>query len=462
MLPLDKKYLAEADELASAIQESEELATFLEEEEEEFYDQMKELYEPYANELHDKVARENPLQLIALEQRMMKEDYEGLFLPRMLGYSVLRGEVNDQFKYVRSQDHFRDLLIALCESPHFEVLKKRIGQSIQVGFALSSDIWITSLIASFENKRIRYFLQAQKIDRYRDVDGRVDGYKIFKRQFINFNYMTADFPKNLGELKVSWNPVKEFLLYRIERKLNNSSVQPFLKSFVEHQDFKGHNEHLQIMGLYALFFEMNETDAAHLFKHFNETRKAKPEFAESWLNFILEIHQSKRVDLDAYADARVYNILDKKIKDSLTGYYELMATVHSSGYHTEEAMEAVKTFYNNHEGRSIINECVRMTIYHYLARLLNNLEVSDYQSLFDVSKIYTVYIGIFANEQFNISVKELSMRYVKRLLKHYTDKRGKDYQDIKRFVSSTFQDLNFLKEKEVVELFKTRRKKKVS
>jgi hypothetical protein len=71
-----------------------------------------------------------------------------------------------------------------------------------------------------------------------------------------------------------------------------------------------------------------------------------------------------------------------------------------------------------------------------------------------------VYIHIFANEEFNLSVKDLSMRYVKRLLKHYTDKRGKDYQDIKKFVSTTFQDLNFLKEKDVVELFKTRRKRK--
>jgi hypothetical protein len=121
-------------------------------------------------------------------------------------------------------------------------------------------------------------------------------------------------------------------------------------------------------------------------------------------------------------------------------------------------MEAVKAFYNHHEGRSLINECLRMAIFQYFSRLLNNLEVREYHELFSLAKIYTVYIHIFANEEFNLSVKDLSMRYVKRLLKHYTDKRGKDYQDIKKFVSTTFQDLNFLKEKDVVELFKTRRK----
>jgi hypothetical protein len=69
-------------------------------------------------------------------------------------------------------------------------------------------------------------------------------------------------------------------------------------------------------------------------------------------------------------------------------------------------------------------------------------------------------MNIFANQQFNQQLKELSLEYVSKLLKKYTDKRGKDYQDIKKFVTTTFQDLGFLKEKEVVEMFKTRRKRK--
>ena len=45
-------------------------------------------------------------------------------------------------------------------------------------------------------------------------------------------------------------------------------------------------------------------------------------------------------------------------------------------------------------------------------------------------------------------------------MRKYTDKRSRDYQDIKKFVSVHFQDYGFLKEKEVVELFKTRRKRR--
>lgn len=462
MLPLDKSYLEELETISEAIQESDELAYYLSEEEDAYYEQLKERFEPYIEDLYNRVAANDPLQLESLDRRLMEEDMEGLFLPRVLGYSVLRGEVNNQHKYVLPQDHFKDILMAICNSPNFDMLKKRSGQSIQMGFAMSSDIWITNLLATIENKRIKYFLQSQKLDKYRTPEGRAKGFQLYKKQFQHFNYMTAAFPRNAGELKVLWSPLKEFLLYRIERNLNNNSLMPFLKAFIENEEFQGHDEHLQIMGLYATFFDLNEEDREHLSVNFNKTRQKHPEFNQRWLEFILEMHESTRVDLNADADGRISAIIKQFGNDDLTEYYALMDVIHGVGYMQEETMEAVKLFYNHHEGRSLINECVRMTIYHYFVRLLNNLEVTDYQELFELAKIYTVYIKIFANQQFNQDVKYLSLRYIDRLMKHYTDKRGKDYQDIKKFVSTTFQDLNFLTEKEVTEMFKTRRKKKQS
>ncbi|TAK41403.1 MAG: hypothetical protein EPO28_08685 [Saprospiraceae bacterium] len=460
MLPLDKEYLDEVEAIAKSIQESEELAAYLQEEEDEYYERMKEVFEPSIQAVHTRVANENPLQLISLERRLMQEDFEGLGLPRMLGYSVMRGEFDSDYKYVRPQDHFKDLVLAICQSANFELLKKRIGQSIQIGLALSSDIWITNLIATIENKKIRYFLQSQKLDKYRSCEGRAEGYRIFSRQFRQFNYMTADFPHTVGELKVMWSSLKEFLLYRLERKLDNTSLLPFMKEFIENEEFQGQDEHLQVMGIYASFFDLNEDDLLHLVQNFSKTREKHPDFIQSWFEFILELHKSDRVPVDAYADARIFNILDPAINDKMSEYYNLMATIHSMGYTQEETMETVKTFYSQHEGRSLVNECVRMSIKHYFDQLLNNLEATDYQELFESAKIYTVYIRIFNNQQFNLDIKRLSMRYIKLLLKKYTDKRGKDYQDIKKFVSATFLDLKFLNEKELEELFKTRRKKK--
>ncbi|MBK8566409.1 MAG: hypothetical protein IPN76_24510 [Saprospiraceae bacterium] len=461
MLALDDHYLEELQQIANDIQESDELAYYLSEEEETYFEQLKDRFEPQIEQLYNRVAAENPLQMVSLDNLLINESFEGLFLPRILGYSVLRGEINKQFKYTRPQDHFKDVLLAICNSPNFEILKKRIGQSIQVGFALSSDIWITNLIALIENKRIRYFLQSQKLDKYYTPEGRAQGLAIYKKQFLKYNYMTADFPKSLGELKVIWSSLKDFLVYREEKGLNNQSLMPFLKELIGNEEFQGHDEHLQILGIYTNFFDLEGEDFEHLKKHFNATRKKHPEFSKHWLAFLLEMHESDRVDLDARADSRVSSVLDKSIKDELTEYYELMDTIHSIGYVREEAMDAVKSFYNRHEGTSLVNECVRMTIYHYLARLIRNLEIRDYHELFELAKIYTVYINIFANQQFNQNVKDLSMKYVGRILKFYTDKRGRDYQDIKKFVATTFVDLNFLKEKEVVEMFKTRRKKKI-
>jgi hypothetical protein len=250
------------------------------------------------------------------------------------------------------------------------------------------------------------------------------------------------------------------LIYREEKKLPNNSLVPFLKELVGNEEFQGHDEHLQILGIYACFYELEGDDLAHLTKHFNATRKKHPTFSHNWLALILEIHESSRVDLNAAADARISAILDKSIKDEVAEYYELMDKVHGIGYVQIDAMDAVRSFYIRHEGTSLINECVRMTIYHYLARLINNLEIREYHELFELARVYTVYIKIFANQQFNQNVKDLTMRFIKKTMRQYTDKRGRDYQDIKKFVATTLVDLNFMKEKEVVEMFKTRRKKK--
>lgn len=84
--------------------------------------------------------------------------------------------------------------------------------------------------------------------------------------------------------------------------------------------------------------------------------------------------------------------------------------------------------------------------------------VGNYHDYFEINKTFVAYMSIFSNQEFNQSVKEISFNYVKKLRKVYTDKRGKDYQDIKKFVKSTFLDLGFLKEKQIVEFFKTKRK----
>ncbi|MEL7121367.1 MAG: hypothetical protein AAFO07_18110 [Bacteroidota bacterium] len=460
MYELDQKYIDKLEQLAAEIQGSEELNQYLEDEEEEQFIRLKEMYEPRIALLYEEVAANHPLQLIPLELLLLEPIFEGLYLPRVLGYSVLRGEVNERVKYARPQEHFKEVLVAICQSANFDILKKRIGQSIQVGFALSSDIWVTNLINAFDNKRIRYYLQSQKLDRYRVDKERNTGLVRYKRQFRSDNYMTAEFPDSLGSLKVLYPSLKSFLLYRIGKDFDNESINDPMQAFIENKEFQNSLEHLHLMMIYGYFFKLDEERQADLADVLNEVRVSMPDFSHHFLSFVLELHDSPNVELTPEADLKMSALMDRDVDDELTKFFDLLDTVHNTGYTEEAAQDAIKKFYNQHEGLSVINSCIRRTIFRYLKSFISNLEVNQYAEYFSISKLFPVYIGIFANQQFNQDLKEVSMRYIRKLLKVYTDKRGKDYQDIKKFVTRVFSDLEFLKDKEIVELFKTRRKKK--
>jgi hypothetical protein len=458
MLVLDEKYIEQLEQLAYAIQESDERTQYMETEEEEQYRAMVEVYEPYVAKLHSEVAANDPLQLLAFEQLLLNPNFEGMFLPKILGFSVLRGQVNSQYKYTRPQDHFKSVLVTICESIHFEFLKKRIGQTVQVGFALCSDIWITDLINSFTNRRLRYYLQSNKIDDYRQLGARSDAYRRYARQFTKENFLTASFPSNFAELKVEFPELKSFLMYRVGKNFNNESLNPYVTTTVTNPEFIGTDEHVQLMSFAVNFFDLG-SDADGVRATFNRLRQEKAEFAEHYLHFLLEMHRA-HFALDAKAEKHASAFVDKNIQDGISDYYSIADKIHSEGYAETEVMEAVKAFYYQHEGGSAVNECVRFTILGYLHRAIVEMKPHQYLEYFDLSKVFIAYMQIFDNEQFNQGIRDVSLAFVKQCLVVFIDKRARDYQDIKKFVSTTFVELRFIKEKDSVELFKTRRKRK--
>ena len=137
-----------------------------------------------------------------------------------------------------------------------------------------------------------------------------------------------------------------------------------------------------------------------------------------------------------------------------------MELIHSNGYVDEDSIEAVRKYHDLHDGLSEENENLRSAIFNNFTGFLDNLDTDSYTEYFQITKTFILYINIFSNQKFNQDVKDLSLRYIKRLIKSYTDKRGRDYQDIKKFVKSTFKDLDFMSDKQMVELFETKRKKK--
>ncbi|MCK6694304.1 MAG: hypothetical protein L6Q97_19655, partial [Thermoanaerobaculia bacterium] len=68
MQPLDEKYYNRLNEIANAIQDAPALAQYLEEEEDEYYNELRQEFEPQLSNLHHEVAAEAPLQLVTFEK----------------------------------------------------------------------------------------------------------------------------------------------------------------------------------------------------------------------------------------------------------------------------------------------------------------------------------------------------------------------------------------------------------
>ncbi len=488
MKDLDLEYRNEIQTILNDIVTSDEHAAYLETEEDEQFQVLRAAFEPRIEALHRKVSTESPMQIIQLEKALLNEDLEGLYLSKMLGYSVLRGELDDRIKYLRPQDHFKDILLAICNSANFELIKARIGQIVQTGFALSSDIWITNLINANTNKKVKYFLQSMKKPELRVESKRKSALAKFKRQFKDNVFYYAEIPQKREELSKLYPEFRNFIEIRVKLNKVDENLKSQIITFLSNKEFHGTMEHTTILGLASAFLDLNADDKKQLTEIYNSLRNSDSEFSDKHLDFILTM-RNRDVDLDNKADNSISSMIDKSINDDVSDYYKLMDIVHGKGYVHRDAVDAVRAFYNSHEGLSKINTCVRSVIYAYFKRAIINLEETEYPIFMELlgatpasaqNEVVTeeeaseetadetvkrnlaipVYMEIFSNQQFNQNIKDLSMIYVRKLLRFHTDKRGKDYQDIKKFVSATFIDLGFLNSKQAVELFKTKRKKK--
>lgn len=462
MKNIEAKYLTELDTIKKEIQESDELAAYLEEEEEEEYKALVNKFEGKIHEIYETVAKENPLQIMDFEVSLLDEQFEGLYLSKVLGYIVLRGQRDDNFKYVRPQDHFKKVLDFILNSANFDQIKQRVGQSIQIGFALSSDIWITNIINSVQNKKVRAFLESQNLSKYHDIRIRKTGFVKYSKQFQSLNFYTAVFPSNKSELFLEFHLLKSFLIYRSKNHSeDNKSFMPDLEKLVLDSDkFLEVSSYLELLITIGLHYDLSSDVKKKFTDIINQGRSQDSNFDEKYFNLIEKIWNEDKPG--AQEESRLVGLIDTTIEDKISHYYKTLDSIHSNGYMNETAINAVREFYYANEGLSTQNACIRNTILKYFTDLLKSLETSDYNDYFEVSKTVSQYMNIFDNQQFNQDIKDASIIYIKKLFRQYPDKRGKDYQDIKRFVSAYFLDSNFMTEKQLKEFFKTKRKAKPS
>jgi hypothetical protein len=461
MEELLQNYKTELENLKEDIQSSETLELYLDNEDGETYKELVSIFESGIDELHSKVADNHPLQLISFEKELLDPGFEGLFLPRLLGYSVLRGELDDQYKYKFPQDHFRDILIAIAESANYDNIQTRIGQTIQIGFALSTDIWVTDLLNKIQNKNVKKFFQNQRNVKFHDVNERQVAFERYKRQFDKFNYKTAVFPTELVELKRHGNILKDFLLYRAAAEHDNTTLIPYIHNFLSKKEFIFEPEFIKITLVLGMYYRLDGDNSKKLTGVFNKLRKEKSNFDIDFFAYFLQFVDDKaNFIIDAVGNLSKF--IDKSIEDELSRFFWLMDIVYTKGYVAAETIDAIRKYYNEHEWLSNQNRCLRHSLNNRFSKFFNTLSEKDYHEFFEMFKTFSIYMDIFSNEKFNQSIKNTSMVFVNRLMKYYSDKRGRDYQDIKKFVVSSFVDLKFYKEKELVEIFKSKRKKKDS
>ncbi len=473
MEKLEQKYQIELDSLRGTIQSSDVLATYLDDEEETSYQAIRDAFEPEIEALYERVAENHPLQLTTLETALLHTEFEGLYLPKVLGFSVLRGEIDSDYHYKRPQDHFKQVLLALASSSNFEWIKNKIGQSCQIGFSLSSEIWVSNLINQVDNKKIKHFYESMINDKFRVLSARKAAYDGYYRQFTHHNYHSADFPKTIGELKTLFSSLEKFIQYRIKFSKNNLSLLPSIREFLNNEAFKKEEEYLKMLILFTRYFP-HDGHEDWIKATINHARTNIPDFNEMYFKYLLEIEE-KGLKLDKDSDLNVQKLLDPSLQDDLMRYSSLIEVIHQKGYIHEDAIEATRVFYENHEGLSNINESLRHTIYGHFEKLISNLPIEDYKVLTgsehkkseedavrdeSIARFMKLYMEIFANQEFNIRLRDLLMAFVNKCLKSFTDKRSAHYQDIKHFVMDKFPEWGFMKEKEVAELFKTRRKRK--
>jgi len=445
--------------VAELIQSSDELAAYLDEETPELYKVLQDTYEPMVAEIYHEVADHHPLQLPELERVLLNPFFEGLFQPRILGYCVLRGELSEQFKYVRPQETFRQFLLAIANSANFDVIKQRIGQTVQLGFALSSDIWIANLLEQIENKKVKVYFQSMIHDRFRDVEARRLLLERYKNQFHQYNFLYAKFPESVNELQVEAAALRHFLLSRISFSASHDSYIEEIHKLIAQKSFFREPDFIEIIAIISNFIHLNQTETQHLANALNACRYENPQFNQLYFRFLKKAFR-EGMQMGAETDRKFFDLLNRNEGDDLIRYYTLMATIHDKGFVHEDTLDAVNAFYSQYEGMSVINECLRLAVLQMFRNVVSHLSEPEYPSFFELLRVFNNYMNVFGNSAFDQETKGMCLDFVRKLMAFYRDKRSKEYQEIKRAVSSQFVECNFLTEKEVVELFKIKRKKK--
>jgi hypothetical protein len=141
------------------------------------------------------------------------------------------------------------------------------------------------------NKRIRYFLQQQNNDKYRDPKERAQLYQRYFNQFRNEQYHAADFPASLGEMKANFSALRQFLLKRFELSSHNDSLKSKVMAFLDNKDFQGTEEYVEMLAICGNFIDLDPGERLAFSTHFERERRSFQEFDIRYLRFLSALYR---------------------------------------------------------------------------------------------------------------------------------------------------------------------------
>jgi hypothetical protein len=301
----------------------------------------------------------------------------------------------------------------------------------------------------------------QKKQENRMMEGRKRAYTRYLRQFRDKNYQAADFPNKKEQLPFLTNALKQFMLYRVSKDFDNTSIITPLHATATNEALADTHYLASILTVYAAYFDISDEQRKELTEVISRERKSGKTFENELLSLLLELKANNKVQFGPDEERLLSQSIDKSIDDDLTRLFTLTDKIHNDGYVNTEVHEAIAEELLAHNGLSDFNNNLRQTVYGYFAKFAENIGVDGYGDWFElVNKQFPIYIKLFGNEAFTQQLKDLSLKYTRALIKAYPDKRGKQYREIKKTTMTTFQEWGFMSEKHLKEFFKTPRKKK--
>ncbi|HMP31574.1 MAG TPA: hypothetical protein PKD85_18370, partial [Saprospiraceae bacterium] len=308
-------------------------------------------------------------------------------------------------------------------------------------------------------KKVKSFLGIFRNDKYRELKARKGLYDNYAMQLNKANFKSVEFPKTIADLKSSFYALRTFIVHRASRDLDNSSLMNHLGQFISNDKLNASLEFLELMIIIGLKYNLDDQTAKAYTKTINQIAKERPNFKNDFFEIYDRLHVGKELSIAPEDEHNLGKLLVEVKDKEIIRFFDTTNELHSKGFVHIDAIEKVREYYENHPGMSIENEVLRSSVLIYINKFLKNIEIDAVNDYFEINKVITAYLSIFNNERFKQEVKTSSMNFINKCLASFDDKRSRDYQDIRKYVSSTFLDLGFLTEKEITELFKTRRKK---